>query len=311
MRLLIAMNQPAKASIWRWPASSTARLRQQFPALDVIDDAELPGAFAEADAIVAWQLPPDWPLRAPRLRWVHCPSAAVHQLLTPELVASRVTVTNGASVHAATVAEHTLALMLALARDLPRAVEDQRLRRWQPSTFLPQVSTLAGAQALIVGMGNIGRALAAMLRGLGMQVEGLRREEDAQLEARLPDADYVILALPVTPGTQARFAAPQFAAMRQGARFINIGRGQSLDEAALLAALDSGRLAAAALDVFTREPLPEDSPLWRHPRLLITPHVAAATPDTWARQADLIAYHLRQFLVGAPLTPQVDKLRGY
>ncbi|HEY7855341.1 MAG TPA: D-2-hydroxyacid dehydrogenase [Terriglobales bacterium] len=311
MRLLIAMNQPVKATIWRWPASSTLRLRERFPGLEVVDDAELPGAFAEADAIVAWQLPTDWRRRAPRLRWVHCPSAAVHQLLTPELVSSDVVVTNGASVHATTVAEHTLALMLALARDLPRAVEDQRKRRWQPSTFLPQLSTLAGAQVLIVGMGNIGRALAPMLGGLGMQVEGLRRSEADQLEVRLPHADYVILALPVTPGTQTRFAAPQFAAMRPGARLVNIGRGQSLDETALLAALDGGRLAGAALDVFTTEPLPDDSPLWRHPRLLLTPHIAAASPHTWIRQADLVAHHLRQFLAGAPLAPQIDKVRGY
>ncbi|MGH3184947.1 MAG: NAD(P)-dependent oxidoreductase, partial [Streptosporangiaceae bacterium] len=187
----------------------------------------------------------------------------------------------------------------------------------------PGLTRLEGATVLLVGLGHIGRALAPKLAGLGMRVTGVRRRPDGAvsgcaevhgieaLDALLPRADYVVLALPALASTEALFGAKQFAGLRPTARLINLGRGSALDETALVEALQTGRLDAAALDVFDREPVPPDSPLWDCERLLITPHTAGAAPDSWERQAALIDGHLRRFAAGLPLAPVVDKLRGY
>jgi len=336
VKIIIAMNSASPATIWRWPDSATARLRQEFPQVEfltylrpidrpptaaaVAEDAPL---FADADAVVTWRLDPRLFHGARRLRWIHCPSAAVHQLLGPELIASDIVVTNGASVHAATVAEHGLALMLALARGLPQAQRDQAAHRWQPNQLAPALTSLQGATALLLGLGHIGAALASRLAALGMRVLGIRRHPERPvpgcaelhppeaLDALLPRADYLVLALPALASTEAIIGASQLARLRPSARVINLGRGTALDESALLAALNAGQLAAAALDVFAHEPPPPNSPLWDCPHLLLTPHIAAATPDSWARQADLVAMHLRRFLAGQPLEPVVNKHRGY
>ncbi|MGH9485773.1 MAG: D-2-hydroxyacid dehydrogenase, partial [Terriglobales bacterium] len=315
---------------------ATAYLRREFPQVDFCEyprdmTAPLSAAaaaadaprFADADAVIAFRLDPRLWHEAQRLRWIHCPAAAVHQLLSPELIASSIVVTNGASVHAAMVAEHGLALIFALARCLPAAFSDQTAARWQPEPWLAQLRRIDGATVVLAGLGHIGRELAPRLAALGMKVLGVRRRPhlpvegcaaiyaDDRLESLLPQADFLILALPSTDATAARIAAPQLALLPPHAFLINLGRGTALDETSLIAALASGRLAGAALDVFAREPFPSDSPLWRCPRLLITPHVAAAVPDTWDQQVQLVARHLRNFLAGQPLSPQVDKARGY
>lgn len=333
-KIVIAMH--SVRGIWHWPEAATAQLQREFPEVafytyprdieDPLTDKTAPAEaelFADADAVIAWRLDPRLWRGAKRLRWIHCPSSAVHQLLSPELIASPIVVTNGASVHAAMVAEHGVALLLALARRLPEAVQDQAAARWQPERWLGRMRRLAGATVVIAGLGNIGRELAPRLAALGMKVLGVRHHPelpaagcaavygDQQLEELLPQADYLVLALPATEATAARVAAPQLALLPPHAFLINLGRGTALDESALLAALQAGRLAGAALDVFAREPLPPDSPLWHCPRLLISPHVAASVPDTWDLQAALVARHLRDFLAGQPLSPLVDKARGY
>jgi phosphoglycerate dehydrogenase-like enzyme len=335
-KLVIAMRSANPAGIWRWPEAATAHLAHAFPDVEFcayprpidapLDDAEAAAdaqLFRDADAIIAWRLDPRLIRGAARLRWIHCPSAAVHQLLTPELIQSPVVITNGAAVHAATVAEHGLAMMLAVARGLPQAGADQAARRWQPQPWLAGLRRLAGATALLVGMGRIGRELAPRLAAMGMHVLGVRRHPERPepgvaemhapeaLDALLPRADWLILALPATPATDRLIGAAQLARLPAHAVVVNLGRGPALDEAALANALHAGRLAGAALDVFAHEPLPPASPLWSAPGCLLTPHVAAAVPDTWQRQTDLVAAHLRRFLAGQPLEPLVDKQRGY
>ncbi|MGH9467630.1 MAG: NAD(P)-dependent oxidoreductase [Terriglobales bacterium] len=221
------------------------------------------------------------------------------------------------------VAEHGVALLLALARGLPQAFADQAAARWQPDPWLPQLRRLAGSTVVVAGLGHIGRELAPRLSALGMTVLGVRRRAevavpgcyavypDTQLEELLPRADALILALPELPSTAARVGAAQLALLPRHAFLLNLGRGGALDASALSAALHAGRLGGAALDVFASEPLPADSPLWRCPRLIITPHVAAAVPDTWDLQAALVARHLRRFLSGQQPEPLVDKSRGY
>ena len=330
------MNSASPASIWRWPESATAALRAQFPEVEFAhyaratdqraSDAELEGdarLFAEADAAIAWRLHPRLWRDARQLRWIHCPAAAVTQLLSPELISSSITVTNGASVHSGIVAEHALALMLALARGLAPSLRDQHAARWAPQPWLGHLAALDGSAVLLLGVGHIGRALAPKLAGLGARVIGVRRHPDRaapgfaemhapeDLDGLLPRADFLVLALPDLSSTRRAIGASQLARMRPNAFLVNIGRGAALDEAALADALERGQLAGAGLDVFDQEPLPAASPLWRAPRCLLTPHTAAFTPDTWARQARLIAAHLATFLAGHLPSPAVDKRAGY
>lgn len=335
-KIVIAMNSASPASIWRWPDSATASLRAQFPEVEFLpyprptdqpasaaeleSDARL---FADADAAIAWRLNPRLWRDSARMRWIHCPAAAVTQLLSPELIASDIAITNGASVHSGVVAEHALALMLALGRGLGQSFRDQHEARWAPQPWLDQLAALDGAAVLLLGAGHIGRALAPRLAALGAHVTGVRRHPERgapgfaemhapeELDDLLPRADFLVLALPDLASTRRAIGVPQLARMRPGAMLVNIGRGAALDEAALAAALESGRLAGAALDVFAQEPLPQASPLWRAPRCIITPHTAAFTPDTWVRQTRLIASHLKNFLSGARLSPLVDKSSGY
>ena len=346
MRVVIAINSPE--SEWRWPASATERLRQQFPGVEFAEydsrhgvDAAARALFSGAEAVVAWQLAPELLRSAEILRWVHSPAAAVHQLLSPELVASPVMVTNGASVHAPVVAEHGLALMLALARGLPVAVRAQERKHWAArelmrlgmvaadigvgaASAVPSITgTIAGSTALLVGMGHIGRELARRLNALGAVVLGVRRNparsdpDVAEMHAPgalrqlLPRADFVVLAVPATAATRSLMGAGEFGVMRRSAYLINLGRGTAVDEAALVAALAAGQLAGAGLDVFVHEPLPASSPLWSCARVLITPHVAAITPASWDRQVELFAAHLRKFLTDETVNPLVDKRRGY
>ncbi len=333
---MIATRSRTGVAVWRWPDWATQHLRDTFPALTVVEyphpaaepppDAAAAAIFADADVVVAWQLHSELVRAAPRLRWVHSPAAAVHQLLSPELIASPAVLTNGVSVHAATVAEHTLALLLALARDVPRMVRQQAAGRWEIAAWPGVVADLQDSTAVIVGMGHIGRALAPALKALGVTVAGVRRRVEPgaalppgfdeahpveALDALLPRAHFLVLAVPETPETHALIAAPQLARLPPGARLISVGRGSALDETALLDALNAGHLGGAALDVFLTEPIPPGSPLWACDRLLISPHVGAATPASWQRQIACLDQHLRRFLAGEPLAPLVEKRRGY
>ncbi|HEY8054428.1 MAG TPA: D-2-hydroxyacid dehydrogenase [Terriglobales bacterium] len=335
-RVVIAMRSAHPAGIWRWPDSATEELARSFPEVEFrpyarpmdapLTDAEAAvesALFADADAAIAFRLDPRLYRNAARLRWIHCPAAAVHQLLNPHLIASPIVVTNGAAVHAPTVVEHGLAMMLALARGLPHAFADQAARRWQPHPWLGGLRRLAGSTAAVLGMGHIGSGLAASLHALGVYVIGVRQHPDrpvagcaemqapAALPQILPRADWLVLALPATNATDRMIGAPQLALLPPRAAVVSLGRGTALDQAALAASLASGRLSGAALDVFEHEPLPADSPLWSAPGCLITPHVAASAPDTWQRQTELMARHLRRFLAGEPLDAPVDKQRGY
>ncbi|HEY7838739.1 MAG TPA: D-2-hydroxyacid dehydrogenase [Terriglobales bacterium] len=338
MRVVIATKSRGSVAVWRWPDAATARLRAEFPQVDFVEysgpadaapatpqeQATASAVFTTAAAVVAWQLDPALLAAAPQLRWIHSPAAAVNQLLSPELIARPIAVTNAASVHATVVAEHTAALLLALARGLPAAVRQQTEGRWDIAAWPDIVADVAGTSALLLGMGHIGRALAVRLAAFDIRVVGVRRglggvlpagcaamHTLADLPRLLPEADWIILALPNTAETQTVIGAPQFALMRPSARLLSVGRGAALDEAALARALASGTLAGAGLDVFRHEPLPASSPLWRSPRMLITPHVGASSPGAWDRQVALLEHHLRRFLAGATPEPLVDKHLGY
>lgn len=315
--------------LWNAPGWLPQRLARDFPQLEVVhlDNYEaLEGEIGDAEIYIGWSIKPEQFVTARSLRWIHSPAAAVHQLLIPEIVASPVVITNARSVHGSVVAESVMALLLAMARRLPSAVRYQQRHEWAQKAIFderPCPRELRGATLLLVGYGSIGREVARRALAFEMRVvatrehpapqAGIEMHSSRELDSLLPTADFVVLATPLTPKTRALMNRERFALMKSDACLVNVGRGPLVDEAALLAALTEKKIGGAALDVFATEPLPEGSPLWDVPNLLITPHMTAitATDTLWQRHYDLIAENMRRWLTGRELLNVVDKSKGY
>ncbi|MGH9671253.1 MAG: D-2-hydroxyacid dehydrogenase [Terriglobales bacterium] len=315
--------------LWTAPAWVSQRLRRDFPQLQIAhlpDYKRLTEEIGDAEVFVGWSLRAEQVAAAKKLRWVHSTAAAVHQLLLPELVASDVVLTNSSEVHGPVVAEHALALILALAKRIPSAVRLQQRGEWGQTTLWeerPRPREVAGATLGVVGLGSIGRELVRSARALEMRVVAVREHPEKgsggadavygpeDLGRLLAEADFVVLAAPLTEKSRALMNAERLAQMRPDAFLINVSRGALVDEAALAAALEKHTIAGAALDVFATEPLPAESPLWGLENLLITPHTAAVTERLWERHYELLADNLRRYLAGEPLRGVVDKSRGY
>ena len=263
---------------------------------------------------------------ARRLRWIHVSSAGVGSLLFPALADSDVVLTNGRGLHAVSMAEHALGVMLAFARKLHLARDLQQERRWQQVglwTGAPPFGQLAGATLGIVGFGAVGSALAERAAALGLRVIAVRPHPAADAAPahaqwaleRLPEllgrVDWLVLAAPHTAATRGLIGAAELALMKPTAVLVNVGRGVLVDEPALIAALSAGRIAGAALDVVQEEPLPATSPLWEMPNVILTPHVSGLGPDYWERAVEQFAANLGRFLAGQPLLNVVDKRAGY
>lgn len=315
--------------LWHAPAWIRERLQQDFPGHQVIqlqNYDHVPEEIADTDVFIGWSLRPQQFVAAGKLRWIHSPAAAVHQLMFPELVRSNVVVTNSTGIHGPVVAEHAIAVLLALAKRLPQAMQHQGKKFWSQDQLWherPRPREVADATVVVIGMGSIGREFTTRARALGMKVLAVRENpgkgpdgadevfNPGELDQVLPRADYVLLCTPVTPATAAIINAARLKLMKPDAYLINVGRGPLVDEAALLQALKDRQIAGAALDVFNEEPLPADSPFWSLDNLLITPHTAAVTERLWERHYRLIAENMRRFLAGKPLLNEVDKTRGY
>ncbi len=281
----------------------------------------------DAEIVIAWSLRPEQFKAARKLRWIHSPAAAVHQLIFPELVNSDVILTNSSQVHGPVVAEHVTALLFALAKRLPDAVRFQQKHTWGQEPMWrgrPRPRELAGATVGLVGIGSIGRGVAKRASALGMRVVATREHPEkgspenveqvfptSQIDALLCQSDYVILAAPLTSTTRNLMNAARFEKMKAEACLINVSRGPLVDQDALAQALREKKIGGAALDVFDQEPLPSDSQLWDLENLLITPHTAAMTEKLWERHYKLIAENLRRYLSHKPLQAVVDKHRGY
>jgi phosphoglycerate dehydrogenase-like enzyme len=260
------------------------------------------------------------------LRWVHSGSAGVGGALYPEMRASTVHLTNSAGIHAEPMADSVLAMLLYFARGLDFAVQGQREATWNKDPFDATdtpMRELRDSTLGIVGYGGIGRAVAKRAVPLGMRVLAYRRTEaapepgveqlrgDGGLAELLAKSHYVLLSLPRTASTEGLLGRERIASLRGDSVVINVGRGELIDEAALAAALGEGRIRGAALDVFVREPLSPESPLWRLPNVLVTPHVSATSHRFWRRELDLILENLGRYLRGEPLLNSVDKTAGY
>jgi phosphoglycerate dehydrogenase-like enzyme len=302
-----------------------ARLRERFPAVRFVVAGERPGPeeLREADAVVAWRLDAEQAAAAPRLRWWQTGGAGVERMPLRELAARGLTVTNNSGVAAPNIAEHLLAMILAFARGIPALVRAQTERRWQDEAARDAIFELGGQTLLLVGLGEIGLAAAARAKPLGLRVVGVRRTEGepppgvdeivpmARLDEALGRAHHVAIGLPLTERTRGLFDAGRFAAVKPGAYLYNVGRGGTVETAALVAALESGRLAGAGLDVTDPEPLPADSPLWGMPNVLITAHTSGATPRYWDRAVAVLEENIRRYLAGDELMNVVDIGEGY
>jgi len=259
--------------------------------------------------------------RAPGLRWVHARSAGLDRVVVPEVVAHPAVLTNGRGAFSPALAEFVLAALLFFAKDLRRLVAQQAASAWTPF----DMERLEGRTVGIVGYGDIGRAVAARLRPLGVHVVALRRRPERSQgdpfvretvpPERLLDlmarSDDVVVTAPLTPLTRGLVGREAIAAMRRTAVLVNVGRGPVVDETALVLALENGRIRGAALDVFETEPLPEGHPLWRLPNVLLSPHCADHTPG-WVDEAmRVFLRQLERFRRGEPLQDVVDKAAGY
>ncbi|MEU8572645.1 D-2-hydroxyacid dehydrogenase [Streptomyces asoensis] len=282
------------------------------------DEASLAARLPEADVLLVWDFTSRavraaWPGAGPRPSWVHTASAGVDHLLCPELTASETVVTNARGIFEEPIAEYVAALVLAMAKDLPRTWELQRQGEWRHR----EGTRVAGTRAVVVGSGPIGRAIARTLKALGVTTAvvgrvphtGIHGPQD--LDRLLARADWVIAAAPLTDGTRGMFDTRRFGVMQPSARFVNVGRGPLVDEDALVRALERRWIAGAALDVLTDEPLPPDSPLWRVPGLLISPHMSGDTVGRWDELGAQFVDLFERWAAGRPLKNVVDKERGY
>jgi phosphoglycerate dehydrogenase-like enzyme len=258
---------------------------------------------------------------AKQLIWVHSFSAGVEKVLFPEMVTSPVVLTNARGVYSRPLAEFVIAGVLYFAKDIPRLVRNQQMGVWEEF----DVEEAHGKVMGIVGYGETGKACAERARALGMRVLATRRRphlshNDPRVEAvwgaeripeMLPKCDYVVLATPATTGTRKLIGEAEINLMNPHAVLINIGRGSTVDEAALVAALQQGRIRGAALDVFEKEPLPEGHPFYQMKNVLLSPHSADHTPDWRDRALKCFIENLKRFLAGQPLENIVDKEGGY
>ncbi|GHE27586.1 2-hydroxyacid dehydrogenase [Streptomyces capitiformicae] len=282
------------------------------------DASTLAGRLPYADVLLVWDFTSRavrdaWPGGGPRPRWVHTASAGVDHLLCPELAASDTVVTNARGVFEGPIAEYVAALVLSMAKDLPRTLELQGRREWRHREGL----RVAGSRACVVGSGPIGRAVARYLKALGVHTALVGRvaragvHGPADLDRLLARADWVIAAAPLTEATHGMFDARRFGVMQPSARFVNVGRGQLVVTEALVEALRKRWIAGAALDVFEREPLGPDDPLWEVPGLIVSPHMSG---DTVGWRDELGAQFVELYGLweaGKPLPNVVDKQRGY
>lgn len=313
--------------VWHAQAEAyAAALRERLPgvAIETVsaadhDSGEAPSAAhagAEVEVLLAWKVPPAALTTMPRLRWVQVSGAGVDHFLHRTDLPPDVAITRSLGRFGIQVAEYAVGYLLYHLLGIERYRERQRLQLWERE----ERPLLADRTAGIIGLGSLGLPVARSLTALGMRVLGVRHS-GAAIEGiedvfsskswrdMLPRCDALIIAAPKTAETVGMIDAAALAALPRGAVLINVARGELIDETALLEALDRGHLGAAVLDVFTQEPLPPRSPLWSHPAVVITPHIAA--PSEVEVIADEFAANYRRFTEGRELLNTVDRARGY
>ena len=256
---------------------------------------------------------------APNLKWINAPSAGIEYLMPMDWLPPDVVLTNNSGTHAPKAAESVVMSVLMLNARLPAIIANQRASRWEQIFS----STAAGKTVTILGLGNMGRASARALRSLGITVRGVRRtaapDDDVDaiftpgdLHAALADADFLVVAAPLTAETRGLIGAAELDQLKPGAGVVNIGRGPIVDYDALSARLEDGRLSGAVLDVFAEEPLPSESPLWKVKNAILTPHISSDdSARSMPRALDIFFENLQRMIDGVPLRNVIDRNLGY
>ncbi len=327
MKVLVSIQLPVAQ--WQIPADAVQTLRRRFPHIEFVH-ATTPEQRAEGlrDCDIAYT----WILKAPelatatRLKWLHTSAVAVETLCLDDLFARGIIVTNTRGVQAVPIAEHVMAVVLALSKQLPFVLDNQRQARWAQNEFtgdrLPWL--LKGKTLGLVGVGTIGSEIARRAQAFDMKVIALRRQPaygvighvekvygKDRLDEFLSKTHVLVIAAPLTPETRNLLGAAQFAQLPHGALVVNVGRAKIIDTDALMDALDSGHLAGASLDVFPHEPLPPDHRLWTTPNVLLTPHTSGFRQGHWDEVIELFADNIDRFAKGEPLKFRISPELGY
>jgi phosphoglycerate dehydrogenase-like enzyme len=325
-RLLIFL--ASRHRVWTLDEKYPRLLAERFPEIEVAsvrDKEDAQRRLPEAEILYSWSLPEKHLPLARRLRWMHVPSAGVDDVLYPALVESPVRVTCSRGISSAAMADHALGMILAFSRGLAAAIREQGKERLRESFFdgRPMPSELDGRVLAILGFGSIGREIARRGRSFGMRIHALKRRPDGEeplaerlfgpsgWEEFLSSADFLVICLPLTAATAGILDARALSLMKASAIVVNIARGGLVNEEALVQALESGRLAGAALDVFEKEPLPPDSPLRRLGNTVLTPHIGGLHPNYLDRATAIFMVNVARYLKGEALLHEVDKHAGY
>ena len=298
--------------------SDTARIQAAFPQIDIIrprSEGEALAYVVDADVMYG-SITPDLLMTAQNLKWVQANCIGMENYIFPDLVESDVVLTNVRGVFSDHIANQVWAYILSFARGLHTFMRRQADRTWDPSG---ETITLADSTMGIIGLGGIGREVAARAPAFGMRVvatdpqitdcpdcvDGIRPPEE--LDDMLAESDFVVICAPHASGTERLISTTQFDKMKTTAYLINIGRGVIVDLDALTRALEVGKIAGAALDVYETEPLPSDHPLWAMGNTILTPHMAGQGPYVQDRRIDVFVANMKRFLKGEPMVTEVDK----
>ena len=317
-----AAAQTKKVLVTGLRPEAVEELRSAAPGLNLVaaEEGRLGAQVADADAILG-TITPQLVAAGQQLKWAQVYSAGVERYLTPELRASPITLTNCKIIQGPNIADHALALLLALTRALNRTLPAQARGEWSRGQH--RLIELTGKTAVVIGVGGIGMQIAQRARAFDMRVIGVDPKDipytsllervvpPDRLDEVLPEADVVFVSAPLTRESQGMMGARQFERMKKGSYFIAVSRGKLYSTEALVKALDSRQLAGAGLDVTDPEPLPQGHALWKFDNVLITPHIAGGSDRVQERRMALLKENLRRFAAGAPLLNVVDKERGY
>jgi phosphoglycerate dehydrogenase-like enzyme len=312
-----------------FPAVKARQLQEEFPTTQVTLAENLEQrrtALADAEVVFAVRFSPDDFKTAKQLKWLQLSSAGATHVLFPEMVESTVIVTNSRGLYGVPIAEHVIGVMIILARKLHEAYRFQLQGKWPREEMFARSPTfleLHGSTAGVIGLGDIGLAVAERAKALGMRVLASKRHVGTKpacvdellgtdgLSYLLRESDFVVIAAPLTPETQGLIGEAELRTMKPTAYIFNVGRGAIIQETVLIRALQEGWIAGAGLDVTEVEPLSPDSALFRLPNVFLTPHYSGLRPNYWHHAVEIFRANLAKFLRGEPLDKVVDKRSGY
>jgi phosphoglycerate dehydrogenase-like enzyme len=314
-RPVVLISLESSHAFWQFSAEHARRLSAAFPGVEfrTATASAVPHQLADAHVYFGWRFDPSWFSGAPRLRWIASPAAGTDHLPVAEAYAAGVALTRSYGFHGRPMAEHAMALVLGFSRGLFTSRLAQRHRRWWKDDLAGEFFDLAGATMTIVGCGSVGGHLARVAGAFGMNVIGVRRTPTTgtgdgiawipavAMHQAVSVADVVVDLLPATRETERFFDSTLFAVCKRGSVFVNLGRASTVDQQALLGALDNGHLRGAALDVAEPKPLPPRHPLRLHPRVVLTPKSAALCRTYMDEAVAFFTANLRRHLAGQPL----------